>query len=72
MVFGPGDDRDAVQAEYRNAWRTHGEAVAAAGLDLEHDVPSSLRLDDARVAWRLDGRPWKRSALPPRRERRRA
>jgi hypothetical protein len=67
MVFGPGDDRHAVETEYNAAWQAHGEAAADAGMKFDdEEPPASLRPNEGRLTWRLDAGPWRTSALPPR------
>jgi hypothetical protein len=64
MVFGPGDDRDAVEAAHRAKWAAHGAAVDGADMGFVEWDAAEPPSDD-RLLWRLDGGQRGAIALPP-------
>ena len=68
MVIGPEDEAEDAQAAYRAAWRTHESAVQQSGIAFETAAPAHSLRDDDRYAFKVNGGPWVRGALPPRRE----
>jgi putative hemolysin len=60
------EDKQRIEQEYRTAWSRHGEAVTAAGLDYDTDVPPDVRHGADRQLWRLDDDAWHSEPLRPR------
>jgi hypothetical protein len=68
MVFGPGEDRLAVEAEYTAKWRAHADALERSGMHFDPETGSPLPEHDGErhAAFQLDGEQWQLVGLPPR------
>ena len=68
MVIGPEGETDEARAAYSAAWRAHEPAVRNSGMTFDTTMPENFLRDDDRYAFSVNGGPWTRGALPPRRE----
>jgi hypothetical protein len=68
MVFSPGEDRAAVEAEYNAKWRSHAETLERSGMHFDPETGSPLPEHDSErhAAFQLDGEQWQLVYLPPR------
>ncbi|MCP3422697.1 hemolysin family protein [Nocardioides pinisoli] len=68
-VFAPAGATEAEKADakarHAAAWTEHAQAVHAAGLDFDHDVPGDLAVGNEHQLWRLDDDVWHSEPLRP-------
>ncbi|WP_210438473.1 hemolysin family protein [Nocardioides xinjiangensis] len=58
------EQRAAIEREHARAWRRHGEAVTAAGMDFDQSAPSEgLAAGAGDQLWRLDDGAWQADPL---------
>lgn len=68
-VFTPAGATEAEKADakarHAASWTEHAQAVHAAGLDFDHDVPGDLAVGNDHQLWRLDDDVWHSEPLRP-------